>query len=216
MRFLEIFLNFFNPILARKANDKSSEAHLLVEVMPKKKKTAEEEAKKTEVAVKTTKAPTSIKPREKKTAVTPAAPLNVWRAFDDAFERVRSDFADILFPSYWEMPALLPETRVPAVDLEDREKDYLLKAEMPGFKKEDIEIEVQENSLEITGTAGWKYDKKEQAYICKERACESFYRAVELPEEIKTDEVAANLSDGVLEITLPKKAPKPRRKVAVK
>jgi HSP20 family protein len=186
--------------------------------MSKKKKTAEdEETKKTEVAVATKKVPASKKPKEKPTALAPAAPQDRWRVFDGAFERFRSDFEDLLFPSYWDRAlSLLPETRVPAVDLEDREKDYLLKAEMPGFKKEDIEIEVKEDSVEITGAAGWKYDKKAKAYICKERACESFYRMVELPEEIKVDDVAANLSDGVLEITLPKKAPKQKRKVSIK
>jgi HSP20 family protein len=186
--------------------------------MPKKKKPAEgEETKETEVAVTKKKASAAKKPEEKTTEITPTAPTNLWRAFDDVFERFRSDFEDILFPSYWDKTfALLPETRVPSVDLEDREKDYLLKAEMPGFKKEDIEIEVKEDSVEITGTAGWKYDKKEQAYICKERACESFYRMVNLPEEIKVDDVTANLSDGVLEIALPKKAPKQKRKVAIK
>jgi HSP20 family protein len=185
--------------------------------MPKKKKPAEvEEAKKTEVAITTKKAPAS-KSKKKPAALAPAAPLDLWRAFDDVFERFRSDFEHLLFPSYWDRAlALLPETRVPAVDLEDREKDYLLKAEMPGFKKEDIEIEVKEDSVEVTGKVGWKYDEKEQAYVCKERACESFYRMVQLPEEIKVDEVTADLADGVLEITLPKKAPKQKRKVAIK
>jgi HSP20 family protein len=61
-----------------------------------------------------------------------------------------------------------------------------------------------------------KYDKKAQTYICKERACESFYRTVQLPEEIKAEAVTANLSEGVLEVTLPKKAPKQKRKVAIK
>ena len=185
--------------------------------MPKKKKSTEgEEPKKTEVAITTKKVPESSKSRKKPVALAPVAPLDLWRAFDNAFESFRSDFEDLLFPSWDTALSLLPETRVPAVDLEDREKDYLLKAEMPGFKKEDIEIEVKDDSVEITGKAGWKYDKKEQAYICKERACQSFYRMVELPEEIKTDEVAANLSEGVLEITLPKKAPKQKRKVKVK
>jgi HSP20 family protein len=186
--------------------------------MPRKKKKAEENAtKKAEVSVTTKKAPASRKTKEKATAIAPAAPRDLWRAFDDVFERFKSDFEDLLFPSYWDRTlALLPETRVPAVDLEDREKDYLLKAEMPGFKKEDIEIEVKEDSVEIMGIAGWKYDKKEQAYICKERACESFYRMIDLPEEIKVGDVAANLSDGVLEITLPKKAPKKKRKIAIK
>ena len=186
--------------------------------MSKKKKSEEsKETKKIDVPVTTKKARASKKAKEKPTTITPAAPQDLWRAFDDVFERFRSDFEDILLPSYWDRALdLLPETRVPAVDLEDRDKDYVLKAEMPGFKKEDIEIEVKDDSVEITGAAGWKYDKKEQAYICKERACESFYRMVDLPEEIKVDDVKANLSEGVLEITLPKKAPKQKRKVAIK
>ena len=87
---------------------------------------------------------------------------------------------------------------------------------MPGFKKQDIVIEVQDDAIAITGTAGWKYDEKGQLYICKERACKTFYRRIELPEEIKVEEVNANLSDGVLEITLPKKIIKEKRKVTVK
>jgi HSP20 family protein len=186
--------------------------------MSKKEKSEEsKETKKIDVPVTTKKAPVSKKAKEEPIAITPVAPQDLWKAFDDVFERFRSDFEDILFPSYWDRALdLLPETRVPAVDLEDRDKDYVLKAEMPGFKKEDIEIEVKDDSVEITGAVGWKYDKKEQAYICKERACESFYRMVDLPEEIKVDDVKATLSDGVLEITLPKKAPKQKRKVAIK
>ena len=83
------------------------------------------------------------------------------------------------------------------------------------FKKENIEIDVQDNAVVITGEAGWKYDKKEHEYLCKERACKTFYRTVDLPEDIKVDEVTANLTEGVLEITLPKKAPKQKRKVKV-
>ena len=75
---------------------------------------------------------------------------------------------------------------------------------------------MQDNLEEIAGEVGWKYDKKEHEYVCKERACKSFYRVVDLPEEIKADEVTANLSEGVLEVVLPKKAPKRKRKVTIK
>jgi HSP20 family protein len=187
--------------------------------MPEKKKISEEKetSMKTEVAVTKKKARAVSKPSEKPSVLAPAAPLDLWRAFDDAFSRFRKSFEDLFFPKSWaKAPSLLPETRVPAVDLEDREKDYLLKAEMPGFKKEDVEIEVQEDSVTISGKVGWKYDEKAQAYICKERACKSFFRQIELPEPIKVDEVTANLSEGVLEIILPKRAPKQRRKVMIK
>ena len=87
---------------------------------------------------------------------------------------------------------------------------------MPGFKKEDIEIEVQEDSISVNAEVGWVYDKKEQEYICKERECKSFYRTIQLPEEINVEEVSAELSDGVLEVNLPKKKPKKKRKVTIK
>jgi HSP20 family protein len=70
--------------------------------------------------------------------------------------------------------------------------------------------------VSISGEAGWKYDKKEQDYICKERACKSFYRTVDLPEEVDIRSVTASLNDGVLEICLPKKAPKEKRKIKLK
>ena len=186
--------------------------------MSKEKKQPEiEETGKTETAPPTKKAPGTIKPQKKPTAIAPTASLDLWRAFDDVFGRFRSDFEDLLFPSYWDrVLSLMPETRVPMADLEDREKDYLLKVEMPGFKKEDIEIEAQYDAVTITGRVGWKYDNKAQAYICKERACESFYRTVQLPEEINADDVTAKLSEGILELTLPKKAPKKKRKVTIK
>jgi len=181
------------------------------------KKIAEGEgSKETEIAI-TKKSSAIVKPEKKARGVAPADSSDLWQAFDDTFEKFRSDFEDLLFPANWASTfSFVPETRVPVIDLVDRGKDFLLKAEMPGFKKEDIEIEVAEDAIAITGNAGWKYNDRGQLYICKERACKTFYRQVELPEEIKVDEVDANLSQGVLEITLPKKAPKQKRAVAVK
>src|SRR4030042_6514804 len=160
-----------------------------------------ETSEKAEIAVTKNKTAAISKPPRKTSTLAPASPSDLWQAFDDTFARFRNDFEDLLFPVNWAKAfSFVPEIRVPVVDLQDRGKDYLLKAEMPGFKKEDIEIEVQESSIAITGTAGWKYDEKGQLYICKERACKTFYRRMDLPEEIKVEEVVANLTEGVLEI----------------
>jgi HSP20 family protein len=176
-----------------------------------------ETTKKPELAI-TRKKSTAIQKTLKKTPkIAPGPTSDLWQAFDNTFARFRSDFEDLLFPTnISSIFPIIPETRVPTVDLEDKDKDFVLKAEMPGFKKDDIEIEVKDDSVSITGTAGWKYDKKGQLYICKERACKTFFRSISLPEEIKVDEVKADLSDGILEVTLPKKAPKQKRKVALK
>ena len=121
--------------------------------MSEKKKSAEGEppSKKTELSV--TKKQTAIsKPKKKSTALASHTPQELYEAFDDTFERFRNDFEDLLFPSTWANTfSIMPETRVPPMDLEDNEKEYLLKAEMPGFKKEDIEIDVQDNYVVISG-----------------------------------------------------------------
>ncbi len=171
-------------------------------------------SKETKISVTKKKTTAISKPSKKPSA--PSTPLDVWQAFNDTFTRFRNDFEDILFPDLTQRFSFIPEMRVPVIDLEDKEKEYVLKAEMPGFKKEDIELEVQDNSITITGTAGWKYDEKGKLYICKERACKIFSRSVELSEEVKIQEVEANLTDGVLEIILPKKMPKQKRKISVK
>ena len=181
----------------------------------KKQEPESKQAKATELAVTKKATLPAKKALRKPTAVRKAQPRDIWQAFDETFERFRNDFQDLLVPLS-DVIVNMPETRVPAIDLEDHEKEYVLKAEMPGFKKEDIDIHVQDNAVEISAATGWKYNEKEQAYLCKERACKSFYRFVDLPEEIKVDDVNADLSNGVLEVMLPKKTPKTKRKIQVK
>jgi HSP20 family molecular chaperone IbpA len=111
---------------------------------------------------------------------------------------------------------IMPETRVPAMDLQSREKDFLIQLEMPGLKKSDIELEVEQKSIEITGQVSWEYDEKKNEYLSKERACKAFYRMVDLPEEIKVDEVTASLNDGVLMVLAPRKTERgQKRKVTI-
>jgi HSP20 family protein len=194
------------------------------ENLPSRKSAEEKETgqqEKKEIAVSEKKGIATAKPERRTTALAPRTSPSLWRDFDRVFDRFRRDFEDLLWPTERSLArefSLMPtvETRVPYVDLEDRGKDFLVKAEMPGFKKEDVEIQVKDDSVEIRGTAGWKYNDKTKNYICRERECESFYRMIGLPEEVKTGAVEANLKDGILEITLPKKAPKQKKKVAVK
>jgi len=111
---------------------------------------------------------------------------------------------------------IMPETRVPAMDLQSREKDFLIQLDMPGLKKSDIELEVEPKSIEITGQVSWEYDEKKNEYLSKERACKAFYRMVNLPDEIKVDEVTASLNDGILTVISPRKIERgQKRKVII-
>jgi HSP20 family protein len=108
------------------------------------------------------------------------------------------------------------ETTIPYIDLEDKGDKFILSAEAPGFKKDEIDINICGNSVEISGCKETTTDEKNKSYVRKERMSESFYRTMTLPEEIIYEEVSADLKDGVLEIVLPKKNPKQRKKIAIK
>jgi HSP20 family protein len=149
--------------------------------------------------------------------IEPSGPSDIWMEFDRAFERFRRDFESILWPRESEAPSMGPlETKIPSVDIEDKDDKFIMTAEVPGFKKDEIEINICGNSVEISGTKETKRDEKGKDYIRQERTEESFYRTVTLPEEIKFEEVSADLKDGLLEIVLPKKSPKQRRRIAIK
>ena len=97
--------------------------------------------------------------------------------------------------------------RMPTVDLEDRSDSYLMTVEVPGFKNGEIEINVWDGSIEVSGCRGAKQDEETKEYVRKERSSESFYRRVSLPEKIMVDNAEANLKNGILELVLPKKVP---------
>jgi HSP20 family protein len=147
--------------------------------------------------------------------IEPYRQSDLWTNFDKAFERFRRDFEDILWPSE-RFPMGELETRMPTMDLEDKGDKFILTAEVPGFKKNDVEISICGNTVEISGCKEQKSGEKTKDYVRRERSTESFYRKMTLPEEVKFEEVSADLKDGLLEIILPKKEPKPRKKIPIK
>ena len=158
--------------------------------------------------------------RGSESAIVPYSPPGLRTEFDRTFERFRRDFEDLLWPSerfFGRLPMMRElQTEMPTLDLEDRGKDFLLTAEIPGFKKEEIEIQVQDDTVEIRGNRRTSQDEKVKGYVRKERSSEQFYRRVRLPEQIKADSSQATLKDGLLELVLPKKTQKPKKKVNIK
>ncbi|MDR1993824.1 MAG: Hsp20/alpha crystallin family protein [Nitrososphaerota archaeon] len=104
---------------------------------------------------------------------------------------------------------------VPFVDLEDQGKNYRLTAELPGFKKEDIQIDLTEDSVMINAKKTHVEDQKNKTYVRHERSAQTFCRKIHLPEPIRSDDASANLSQGILEISLPKKIPKETKKLTI-
>lgn len=92
----------------------------------------------------------------------------------------------------------------PALDLHEDKDNFIVKIELPGMKKEDIDISLHEGSLSISGER--KNEQKfENAEICRsERFVGRFQRTVELPSAVAHDQVKAQYKDGILTVTLPK------------
>jgi HSP20 family protein len=100
----------------------------------------------------------------------------------------------------------------PAVDLYEDKDNVIVKAELPGLKREDIEVSLHDGTLSISGVR--KSDEKvENAEVRRtERFVGRFQRAITLPSSVKSDQVNAHYKDGVLTVTLPKaEEAKPRQ-----
>jgi HSP20 family protein len=92
----------------------------------------------------------------------------------------------------------------PLVDISEDEKEYLIKAEIPEMKKDDIKISVQDNVLSISGERKYEIDENGKKYHRVERAYGSFVRSFTLPEDADGSKVGAEYKDGVLKVHLPK------------
>lgn len=93
----------------------------------------------------------------------------------------------------------------PAVDIHETKDSFVVKAELPGMKLEDIQITIVENTLTLKGERRQENEVRSGGYTRVERAYGTFQRALALPSVVDSEKVKAKYKDGVLEIELPKK-----------
>jgi HSP20 family protein len=104
----------------------------------------------------------------------------------------------------------------PAIDIKEEENKLLVTTDLPGINKEDIEINLKEDMLEISAKSGKENETEEEGYIRKEREYPHFYRVVHLPTSVKEEGSTAKIENGVLTITLPKMELKePAKKIQI-
>ena len=138
--------------------------------------------------------------RERRTPRLLAWPEDIERLMDRA---TRGFWPRRQFP--W--PALLRETAwVPDMDILERDGKTVVRLDVPGIKREDLEVAVEGEMLVIRGKREEEKEVKEEDYYCSERATGEFSRAISLPEGVKAEDVEATCEDGVLEVVLPKTA----------
>jgi HSP20 family protein len=103
----------------------------------------------------------------------------------------------------------------PAVDLHETEDAYVVKADMPGLKKDDIDLEIAENVVTIKGRREDTKEEKKKNFHRVERFHGSFQRSFMIPGGFDHDGVAADFKDGVLTVTLPKPAENKPKRISV-
>lgn len=92
------------------------------------------------------------------------------------------------------------------IDIKESDDALSIKAEVPGFSEKEIEINVEPRRLVITGKRETKKEEKKGKTIYSETCADQIMRAIDLPAEVQTEKVTANLKDGMVELTLPKVA----------
>jgi HSP20 family protein len=100
----------------------------------------------------------------------------------------------------------------PPVDIHETDDALILKAELPGFSKNDVNVELKDNTLTLKGQRQEEKEVKDEQYHRRERSYGSFQRTFMLPATVDGEKVTANYKDGILELRLPKReTAKPKR-----
>lgn len=152
---------------------------------------------------------------EKETSLARATP-SPFTWFDEMegwFDSLRRNFEE----RFWGGPlARWADTdgriRSPPVDLIDEGSEFVVRAELPGVSKEDVDLTVTPEGVEIRAETTHSREGQDRNYHYSERSYRAFQRALTFPEEVKADLASASLKDGLLEVRIPKTEPTPERK----
>lgn len=152
-------------------------------------------------------------------AVSPTSVLSPLRAWEREMERMFDDFPFFRWPRLRDLEAFrFPREmrlQMPSLDMYDEEHEIVVKAELPGIGKDDVEVNLSGSTLTIKGEKKREEEIKKTNYLRSEREYGSIFRSLELPAEVKAEEVKASFKDGVLEIRLPKSEAAKKKAVRV-
>jgi HSP20 family protein len=104
---------------------------------------------------------------------------------------------------------------VPPIDLVEAEDRFLLKADLPGLSESDVNIEVQDGTLTISGERKAEHEQREKGWYRIERSFGSFNRSLTLPDGVDPERIEASFSDGVLEVRIPKPEERKPRRISI-
>jgi len=127
------------------------------------------------------------------------AQWNPFREMDDLFSQFGRGFGRMAWPS--EKSEVVWS---PAVDITENAKEYRVKAELPGVKKEDVKVNADNGVLTLTGERKYEKEDKDEKSHRIERFYGTFTRSFSVPDDVLADKIAAEFKDGILTVRLPK------------
>ncbi|HET9706059.1 MAG TPA: Hsp20/alpha crystallin family protein [Vicinamibacterales bacterium] len=130
---------------------------------------------------------------------TPSTPFGLLRQMTAELDRMFEE-PWALAPAAW-----FPETTIwaPKVDVFEKDNRLITRVDLPGLKKEDVKVEVENGYLTLSGERKFEATQEKENIYRAEREYGSFYRAVPLPEGVKVEEIKATFDNGVLEVAMP-------------
>ena len=149
----------------------------------------------------------------KKTTPVKAESHGFFKEIEDRMQALERQF-ESFFPHNWYRPMHLEfpewaklgmmEIKSPKVDIIDRDDDILVKAEIPGFKKEDLDVSLTDTAITIKGSTSEEKKEEKGDYFRSETMKESFTRTLALPGEVDGSKATSTFKDGMLEVVVPK------------
>ena len=152
---------------------------------------------------------TGIARRESSANLRLATPFSLMRRFSEEMDRVFGDFGfgASLAPGIGRELGRLGDIEgsmwLPQVEAFERDGELIVRADLPGLTKDDINVDITDDAITIRGERRQEKEENEEGYYRSERSYGSFYREIPLPSGVNRDEANASFRNGVLEITMP-------------
>ena len=154
------------------------------------------------------KSETGLARRDQTANLRKVSPFSLMRRFSEEMDRLFGDFglggnlASGVGREFGRL-ADLEASWLPQVEAFEREGKLIVRADLPGLNKDDINVDITDDAIKIRGERRQEKEENEEGYYRSERSYGSFYREIPLPGGVKADEAKASFSNGVLEITMP-------------
>ncbi|GAB4317181.1 MAG: Hsp20/alpha crystallin family protein [Methanobacteriaceae archaeon] len=148
----------------------------------------------------------------------PTGDYELISGFDSIFEDFRKSLDNLMAPflpmrTYFPKSLTSLPTRAPLVDLIEEDDQYIVRAELPGYDKEDVNIELNKDLLIINAEKKREKEEKSENYLHRERAYASCQRTINFPKEVDPSKVDGKMKNGVLELKIHMREPKPEERM---